>query len=165
MTLSTRESYISEITATWPRRRVKTVVYAADFNCNLNELFVRVTNRGADFDRRKFVKFVTMGAGDLADTSILNAKTGDRQSGTVDRAGPKLHYDVEGNGTPFFLLHDGLGQLGWFAALRAHLLKAKRKAILMDTRGMGRSSPGNNWFKMALRLVWSSLVSNVFAKK
>jgi pimeloyl-ACP methyl ester carboxylesterase len=61
---------------------------------------------------------------------------------TVSRDGARLHVEVEGRGEPVLLLHGGLGHLGWFDELRRHLAARGRQVVLVDTRGMGRSSLG-----------------------
>jgi pimeloyl-ACP methyl ester carboxylesterase len=60
----------------------------------------------------------------------------------VTREGARLHVETEGRGEPVLLLHGGLGHLGWFDGLRKHLVSRQHQVILMDTRGMGRSSFG-----------------------
>ena len=65
------------------------------------------------------------------------------QAHTVERAGAKLYVEVEGNGAPVLLLHGGLGHMGWFADLRSHLVRTGWRAVLMDSRGMGRSTLGS----------------------
>lgn len=71
------------------------------------------------------------------------AANGNRvETRTVRHDGADLHVEVEGAGAPILLLHGGLGHMGTLATLRAHLVPRWR-VILMDSRGMGRSSLGS----------------------
>jgi pimeloyl-ACP methyl ester carboxylesterase len=63
---------------------------------------------------------------------------------TVSRDGANLYVEVEGSGAPILLLHGGLGHMGWFEALRRDLVARGRQVVLLDTRGMGRSSMGRS---------------------
>lgn len=64
-------------------------------------------------------------------------------SHTVSRAGAQLHVATEGTGEPVLMLHGGLGHMGWFDDLRRHLVARGRHVVLVDTRGMGRSTLGD----------------------
>ncbi|MEO1016495.1 MAG: alpha/beta hydrolase [Pseudomonadota bacterium] len=63
-------------------------------------------------------------------------------SQVVERAGAQLYVEIEGSGEPVLMLHGGLGHMGWFVEVRAQLVNRGRRVVLVDTRGMGRSSLG-----------------------
>jgi pimeloyl-ACP methyl ester carboxylesterase len=80
----------------------------------------------------------------LATGALLAAAPAIAQSKReVVREGAKLYVEVHGTGEPVVLLHGGLGHMGWFDQLRTHLITRKRQVVLIDTRGMGRSSLGS----------------------
>lgn len=54
----------------------------------------------------------------------------------------QLYVEIEGQGPPVLILHGGLGHIGTMQSLR-DLLKTQYRVILMDSRGMGRSSLGD----------------------
>ncbi|MEL6102989.1 MAG: alpha/beta hydrolase [Pseudomonadota bacterium] len=66
-----------------------------------------------------------------------------RTTGTVSHAGADIYYETHGHGSPILLLHGGLGHSGWFEGLRDHLAASGYQVVLIDTRGMGRSSLGD----------------------
>jgi pimeloyl-ACP methyl ester carboxylesterase len=74
--------------------------------------------------------------------SPATAGAGAATTRSVSRDGARLHVELEGRGEPILLLHGGLGHLGWFDELRRHLVARGRQVVLVDTRGMGRSSLG-----------------------
>ncbi|MGL4576725.1 MAG: alpha/beta fold hydrolase [Burkholderiaceae bacterium] len=61
---------------------------------------------------------------------------------SVTRADARLYVEIHGRGAPILLLHGGLGHMGWFDGLRRHLVLKGRRVVLIDTRGMGRSTMG-----------------------
>ena len=98
-----------------------------------------------DLDRRDCLLGVAIGMGALAAATnpVRAASSQGITSRTVERAGAKLYVESEGTGEPVLLLHGGLGHMGVFAGLRKQLVNMGRQAVLIDTRGMGRSSLGS----------------------
>jgi pimeloyl-ACP methyl ester carboxylesterase len=88
--------------------------------------------------RRRALLAVAASAAALAAAPVRAAR-----ALTVERLGARLHVETRGEGPPVLLLHGGLGHSGWFDALAARLAGAGRTAVLVDTRGMGRSSLGD----------------------
>jgi pimeloyl-ACP methyl ester carboxylesterase len=74
--------------------------------------------------------------------ALAQGNTAASRSQSVMRAGARLYVETEGAGLPVLLLHGGLGHSGWFEGLRKHLVARGRQVIVLDTRGMGRSSLG-----------------------
>jgi len=60
-------------------------------------------------------------------------------SGTVESKGAKIFYAVHGTGDPVILLHGGMGNGDHFSA-QVLALRDSFQAIVIDTRGHGRSS-------------------------
>jgi pimeloyl-ACP methyl ester carboxylesterase len=60
--------------------------------------------------------------------------------GYVAHAGARIYYAVYGAGPPVILLHGGLANGDWFGNQVPALVRAGRQAILIDSRGHGRSS-------------------------
>jgi len=87
----------------------------------------------------------------LGTTSLVARRATAQKAATVARAGAAIHYERHGTGTPVLLLHGGLGHSGWFDGLRDHLSAQGWQVILIDTRGMGRSSLGNTELSYAVQ--------------
>ncbi|MDF1662386.1 MAG: alpha/beta hydrolase [Planctomycetota bacterium] len=64
------------------------------------------------------------------------------QSHTFSHKSANLYVELEGNGPTVLILHGGFGHMGTMQGLR-DLLKDSYQVITMDSRGMGRSSIGN----------------------
>jgi len=65
------------------------------------------------------------------------------ETGYVRRLHGDIHYVVYGKGAPLVLLHGGLSnKLCWFSQLPM-LVRSGRRVILLDTRGHGKSTPGD----------------------
>jgi pimeloyl-ACP methyl ester carboxylesterase len=62
------------------------------------------------------------------------------ESGTVEASGARIWYAAFGAGYPVFLLHGGLGNAGNWAYQVPALIAAGFRAIVIDTRGHGRST-------------------------
>lgn len=60
--------------------------------------------------------------------------------GYVPHAGAQIYYAVYGAGTPVILLHGGLANSDWFGNQVPALVRAGHEAILIDSRGHGRST-------------------------
>jgi valacyclovir hydrolase len=60
-------------------------------------------------------------------------------------AGARLSYELAGpnGGRPLVLLHGGLGHSGWFDELKPVLSQSGFRSLLIDTRGMGKSTLGS----------------------
>lgn len=66
----------------------------------------------------------------------------EKQSGYVVHKQAEIHYISYGEGEPVVLLHGGLSnRLSWFSQI-PFLVEAGRQVIIIDTRGHGRSSLG-----------------------
>jgi pimeloyl-ACP methyl ester carboxylesterase len=63
-----------------------------------------------------------------------------RTEGRIERAGARIWYATYGSGAPVVLLHGGLGHSGNWSYQLPALLQAGRGAILIDSRGHGRST-------------------------
>ena len=58
----------------------------------------------------------------------------------ANNQGVRIHYEVEGDGPPFVLLHGGLSNLEvWYEIGYVESLKKDYKLILIDARGYGAS--------------------------
>lgn len=76
-------------------------------------------------------KFEAEGAGSPAETS---------DQGYIENEGARIWYSTHGSGEPIILLHGGLGHSGnWGYQVQA-LIKSGHRAILIDSRGHGRST-------------------------
>lgn len=62
------------------------------------------------------------------------------KEGYVEHDGAKLWYACFGNGLPVVLLHGGLGHSGNWAHQVSALVEAGYRAVVVDTRGHGRST-------------------------
>lgn len=62
------------------------------------------------------------------------------EEGYVDHDGARIWYSTYGSGDPVVLLHGGLGHSGNWGAQVPALLAAGYRAILIDSRGHGRST-------------------------
>ncbi len=60
--------------------------------------------------------------------------------GYVPHAGAQIYYAVYGSGSPVILLHGGLTNSDWFGNQVPALVRAGHEAILIDSRGHGRST-------------------------
>ncbi len=60
--------------------------------------------------------------------------------GYVDHKGAKIYYSTYGSGRPIILLHGGLGHRGNWGSQVPALLASGYRAILIDSRGHGRST-------------------------
>jgi pimeloyl-ACP methyl ester carboxylesterase len=60
--------------------------------------------------------------------------------GHVERDGARIWYATCGNGAPAVLLHGGLGHSGNWGYQVPALVAAGYRAVLVDTRGHGRST-------------------------
>lgn len=66
------------------------------------------------------------------------------ESANLFYQGAHIHYVSYGQGEPVLLLHGGLSnKLSWFSQL-PWLVAAGRRVVLIDTRGHGKSSPGDS---------------------
>jgi pimeloyl-ACP methyl ester carboxylesterase len=66
------------------------------------------------------------------------------ETGNIIYQGAHIHYVSYGQGDPVLLLHGGLSnKLSWFSQL-PWLVAAGRRVVLIDTRGHGKSSPGDS---------------------
>jgi pimeloyl-ACP methyl ester carboxylesterase len=70
--------------------------------------------------------------------------------GYVEHDGARIWYATYGNGAPVLLLHGGLGHSGNWGHQVPALLAAGYRAILIDTRGHGRSTRDARPFKYEL---------------
>lgn len=69
----------------------------------------------------------------------LPAMPASAASGSVSINGARIHYAIYGKGTPVILLHGGMGN-GEYWANQIEALSKKRRVIVIDSRGHGRSS-------------------------
>ena len=60
--------------------------------------------------------------------------------GFVDHDGARIRYSTYGTGTPVILLHGGLGHSGNWGWQVPALIGSGRRAVLIDSRGHGRST-------------------------
>jgi pimeloyl-ACP methyl ester carboxylesterase len=81
-----------------------------------------------DDDLRKFE------AGGAAPLPIAN------DQGYVEHEGSRIHYATYGSGLPVILLHGGLGHSGNWGYQVPALVKSGYRAVLIDSRGHGRST-------------------------
>lgn len=93
-----------------------------------------------EFNRRNLL---AIGAGSTAGFFLAGRAGLAQTTGSVSREGSDIYYETHGDGPPIQLLHGGLGHSGWFEALRNHLVDGGYQAVLVDTRGMGRSALGD----------------------
>ncbi len=63
-----------------------------------------------------------------------------KAKGYVPHAGAQIYYAVYGSGTPVLLLHGGLANGEWFGDQVPALVRSGHQAILIDSRGHGRST-------------------------
>ena len=72
------------------------------------------------------------------------------EEGHVEHAGARIWYGIVGHGSPVILLHGGrASSLGWGHQVRA-LVARKHRVILVDSRGHGRSTLGEQPLSYAL---------------
>ena len=107
-----------------------------------------------NFERRRLL---VLGAAGVAMTVAAGRTARAQTTATVALAGAEIHYETHGEGEPILLLHGGLGHSGWFDGLRDHLVANGHRAILIDTRGHGRSSLGD------MALSYAALETDVHA--
>ncbi|WP_375451564.1 alpha/beta fold hydrolase [uncultured Devosia sp.] len=62
------------------------------------------------------------------------------EQGVVERDGARIWYAAYGQGVPVILLHGGLGHSGNFAHQVPALIDAGYRAVVIDSRGHGRST-------------------------
>ena len=62
------------------------------------------------------------------------------EEGVVEHDGARIWYAVYGQGAPVILLHGGLGHSGNFAHQVPALVEAGYRAVVIDSRGHGRST-------------------------
>src|SRR5512140_548839 len=62
------------------------------------------------------------------------------EQGYVDNDGARIWYAAYGSGAPVILLHGGLGNSGNWGYQVPVLVKAGYRAIVIDSRGHGRST-------------------------
>jgi pimeloyl-ACP methyl ester carboxylesterase len=70
--------------------------------------------------------------------------------GYVDHDGARIWYSTYGTGTPVILLHGGLGHSGNWGYQLPALLRSGRRAVLIDSRGHGRSTRDSRPFRYEL---------------
>lgn len=63
-----------------------------------------------------------------------------RDQGYVEHQGARIRYAVYGSGSPVVLLHGGLGHSGNWGYQVPALIESGRRAVLIDSRGHGRST-------------------------
>src|SRR5712692_7021325 len=63
-----------------------------------------------------------------------------RDQGYVDRAGARIWYASYGAGAPVMMLHGGLGNSGNWGYQVPALLSSGYRAVVIDSRGHGRST-------------------------
>jgi pimeloyl-ACP methyl ester carboxylesterase len=76
-------------------------------------------------------KFESVGAAPLPDSHV---------QGYVENAGARIWYAVYGGGPPVILLHGGLGNSGNWGYQVPALVESGYRAVLIDSRGHGRST-------------------------
>jgi pimeloyl-ACP methyl ester carboxylesterase len=62
------------------------------------------------------------------------------KKGYVEHEGARIHYAVYGSGRPVILLHGGLGHSGNWAYQVPMLVASRYRAVLIDSRGHGKST-------------------------
>ena len=77
--------------------------------------------------------------------------------GYVPHAGAQIYYAVYGAGPPVILLHGGLANSDWFGEQVPALVRSGHRAILIDSRGHGRST------RDARRYTYELMASDVTA--
>ncbi len=77
--------------------------------------------------------------------------------GYVPHAGAQIYYAVYGSGAPVILLHGGMANGDWFGDQVPALVRSGRQAILIDSRGHGRST------RDAQRYTYELMESDVLA--
>jgi pimeloyl-ACP methyl ester carboxylesterase len=70
--------------------------------------------------------------------------------GYVDHDGARIWYSTYGTGAPVILLHGGLGHSGNWGYQLPALLRSGRRAVLIDSRGHGRSTRDSRPFRYEL---------------
>ncbi len=96
------------------------------------------TERGVElmqFEDDNLTNFEAQGAAPLPATA---------DQGYVEHAGARIWYAAYGSGAPVVLLHGGLGHSGNWGYQVAALVDNGFRAILIDSRGHGRSSRDGN---------------------
>jgi len=78
----------------------------------------------------------------------------------VDNKGIRIHYEVEGRGPPFVLIH-GLGHSlqDWYDNGYVESLKKDYRLILVDVRGHGFSDKPHDSKEYTMKLLVSDLVA------
>ncbi len=72
------------------------------------------------------------------------------EQGYVERSGARIWYAAYGSGPPVILLHGGLGHSGNWGYQVPALIKAGYRAIVIDSRGHGRSTRDDRPFSYEL---------------
>lgn len=85
--------------------------------------------------------FAANGAAPLPSTGV---------AGTVENDGARIWYRSFGNGPPVFLLHGGMGHSGNWGHQVPPLVDAGYRAIVIDSRGHGRSTRDERSFSYEL---------------
>ena len=80
-----------------------------------------------------------------------------KSKGFLAHDGAQIYYAVYGSGTPVVLLHGGLANGDWFANQVPALVSSGHRAILIDSRGHGRST------RDARRYTYELMASDVVA--
>jgi pimeloyl-ACP methyl ester carboxylesterase len=70
--------------------------------------------------------------------------------GYVEHEGSRIHYDTYGSGSPVILLHGGLGHSGNWGYQVPTLVSNGYRAVLIDSRGHGRSTRDSRPFSYEL---------------
>ena len=60
--------------------------------------------------------------------------------GYIEHGGARIWYETYGSGSPVILLHGGLGHSGNWGYQVPELVSSGRRAVLIDSRGHGRST-------------------------
>src|ERR671929_57689 len=79
----------------------------------------------------ELTRFETEGAAPLPDTN---------EQGYVEHNGARIWYAAYGSGSPVILLHGGLGHSGNWGYQVPALVRSGYRAIVIDSRGHGRST-------------------------
>jgi len=78
----------------------------------------------------------------------------------ANNQGVRIHYEVEGNGPPFVLLHGGLSNMEvWYEMGYVKSLKEDYKLILIDARGYGASDKPHNPEAYGMELLVADIVA------